>query len=374
MPTQTLLRVASILLLLLGIAYLNKGITLAWNGRDGDYQERAKEYASYSKGIYPNRRLEVPGRERSSVHSVYPPYAFPMMKAFFWTEHVATRRLLIQSLSLAAFAALAWQGRAAFAGSRITLAPWQFLAIPLAFSGNATEFQWGQFSIPCMGLLALQVMFLQKNKPTAAGLCWAFAMIKPHIALPFAMLFPLQRQWKGLLWGGMLLVGLSAWALWHTGVSPSAFLSASPATEKLNFARHPYAGGLWVSWTGIPPRTATAMGIGISLLAIAAGGSAWLRNRLSLLPAAGFCGLLAYALFYHRRYDNMLLFPLLAVTLAHCIARPTRTAITMTAAFAATAFMPAGIMMKHEILNALTLLVPLASAAWLWTDLPRKES
>ncbi len=373
MPSHILLRIASVLLLLLGIAYTGNGTVLAWHGRDGDYQDRAKEYASYAKGIYPNRRLAIPGKERAPVHSVYPPYAFPMMKAFFWTDHVATRRVIIQSLSLVAFAALAWQGRAAFAGSRIALAPWQFFALPLAFSGNSTAFSQGQFTIPCMGLLVLQVMFLQKNRPTAAGLCWALAMIKPHIALPFAMLFPLQRQWRGLLWGGMLLVTLSAWALWHTGVSPFAFFSASPAREKLGFMVQPYAAGLWVSWTGMPPRSASAIGIGISLLTTAAAGSAWLRNRLSLLPAAGFCGLLAYTLFYHRHYDNLILFPLLAVTLAHCFARPTHTAITMTTAFAATAFMPAGIMLRNDTLAALTLLVPLASAAWLWTDLHRKE-
>jgi len=371
MPSRILLRLASVLLLLLGTAYLSKGITQAWRGLDGDFQSRAKEYASYAGGIYPNYRLNIPGQERASAHTVYPPYAFPMMRAFFWTDHVPTRRVILQSLSLAAFVALAWQSRAAFAGSRIALEPWQCLAIPLAFSGNASGFQWGQFSIPCMGLLALQVMLLQKNRATAAGLCWALAMIKPHIALPFAMLFPLQRQWRGLFWGGMLLVALSAWALWRTGVSPNVFFAASPAREKMTFVSQPYAAGLWVRWTGIPPRAASAIAIGISLLAIAAGGSAWLRNRLSLLPAAGFCGLLAFALFYHRRYDNLLLFPLLAVALAHCCARPTRMAITMTTALAATTFTPAILLMRHEFLNALTLLVPLAAAAWLWSDVRR---
>ena len=373
MPSHGLLRIASVLLLFIGIAFTANGIMGAWRGSDSDYRARAVEYSSYAEGVYPNRRISIPGRERAPVHSVYLPYAFPMMKVFFWMDHAAVQRITIESLSLAAFIALAWQSRAAFAAHGIALAPWQALALPLAFSGNSTAFSQGQFTIPCMGLLALQVMLQQKNKPAAAGLCWALAMIKPHLALPFAMLFPLQRQWRGLVWGGLLLAFLSAWALWRTGVSWSAFLSAGPALEKMSFVNTPYAAGLWIAWTGTPPRTASAIGIGISLLATAAAGSPWLRARLPLMPAAGLSGLLAFVLFYHRHYDNLLLFPLLAVTLAHCLARPRVPALAITMAFAATALLPASLMLRNEILTALTLLTPIAAGSWLWTGARRKE-
>jgi len=368
-----LLTIASVLLLLRGTQYLTAGSLAAWRDSDNDFRTRAAEYASYESGIFPNKRLVIPGKPKAPIHSVYPPYAFPMMRVFFWSDSIAIQRAIIQALSLAALAALAWQTREVFAQKGITLAAWQALALPLAVSGIHPSMLQGQFTIPCMGLLALQVMLQQRNRPAAAGICWALAMIKPHLALPFAMLFPLQRQWRGLLWGGTVLTVLSAWALWRTGVSPAAFLSAGPAKEKMNFVTTPYAAGLWVSWTGMPPRAASALGMGVSLLAIAAASSSWLRTRLPLMPAAGLSGLLAFALFYHREYDNLLLYPLLAATLAHFLARPTRTALVVTMAFAAILYLRSGTVSRSQTLLAMTLLTPVAAAAWLWTDLRKRE-
>lgn len=46
-----------------------------------------------------------------------------------------------------------------------------------------------------------------------------------------ALLFLLERQWRGMIAGGAVLAALSAGAFWWTGVSPMDFFAASPATE-----------------------------------------------------------------------------------------------------------------------------------------------
>ena len=55
----------------------------------------------------------------------------------------------------------------------------------------------GQFSAACVGLVTLQWLLLQRQKPLLAGLCWALAMIKPQIAVPFVLPLLLPHYRKG---------------------------------------------------------------------------------------------------------------------------------------------------------------------------------
>ena len=119
---------------------------------------------------------------------------------------------------------------------------------------------------------------------------------------------------------GLVVLGvMSGWALWWTGVTPGAFWRGGPGTEKLTFVTVRYAAGLWVEYTGMPPRMASAAGLVVVALVVVAAGMERVRERLGLLPAAGLSGLLAYVLFYHRSYDNVLLFPLWLVLLSMAI-------------------------------------------------------
>jgi hypothetical protein len=97
---------------------------------------------------------------------------------------------------LLAPAGIAWAGVGAFAASAIFV--------------NRSALNLGQFTIICMGLIALQMTLLQRNRMTLAGACWALAMIKPHIAMPFAALFLINRQWRGLVLRVAILLALSS--------------------------------------------------------------------------------------------------------------------------------------------------------------------
>ena len=360
------MRVAAVaLLILLGLAYLAKGVYTAWRGWDADYRTRAAEYASYAEGIYPNKRLKVAGRETAVIHSVYPPYAFPMMGVYFWSGSEVVDRVVVEVVSIAGLGVLGWHVRKVLAARGVEVEWWQALALPLAVSGNCSALALGQFTIISMGLLALQVMALERGRWVVAAVCWALAMIKPHLALPFAMLFPLQRQWRGLWLGGALLAVLSGWALWRTGVSPLAFFEAGPAREKLEFVATPYAAGLWVSWSGVSGRVASAGGLVVVFVMVVAAGFESVRKRLALVPAAGVSGMVAFVMFYHRQYDNLLLFPLMLAWVVQLVERPGMGGLVLSGLLALTLYLPAGMVSRSPVLLGLTLLVPVGSAVLL---------
>lgn len=301
-----------------GASYTAGGVWHAWStGRDGDLRARHGEYQLFEQRIYPHRRVAAAsGTDGVRQHTVYPPYAFPMYAAFFWAPSFELARGVLHVLSLSALGVLMWYGASqlAFAGRA---AAFLGLAVPLVFSGNFTALRVGQFSVICVGLLAWQIILLKKNRSSLAGLCWALAMIKPHIALPFAALFVLRRQWRGLLVGGMSLVALSGFALWWTAVPAPALWSQGVATHKLQFVHEEsYGAGLWISALGVEPRLAMLAGLALTGLFALSVLLPFIRERLSLEQAAAVCAVLATALFYHRHYDNLLLVFLLLPLLA----------------------------------------------------------
>ncbi len=260
-PRAIFLLFMAILLGLGGCAYLAKGFVVAWTGGDSDLRIREREWADFEKGIYPNKRLEQ--QVKAKAHFVYPPWAFPKYAAFFGAGDFVMARVALQTLSVLGLGMMVWLGWR-------ELAPhgWPAgllgAAMAPAISGNCSAIALGQFSILCAGLLAGQVLAMRSNRPLLAGICWAFAMIKPQIALPFALLFLLERQWRGLIAGAAFLAILSAGAFWWTSVSPLDFFATGPAQEKLKFVRESgFFGTAWIEWLNPPPRAATGMALGI---------------------------------------------------------------------------------------------------------------
>jgi hypothetical protein len=346
-----------------GCAYLAKGFRVAWQGGDSDLRIREREWGEFEKGVYPNRRLEQP--VKAKAHSVYPPWAFPMFAPFFGTGDFVVARVVLQALSLAGLAMMAWLGWR-------ELAPhgWQAGALGIAMagaiSGNCSALALGQFSILCAGLLAAQILSMRAERQILAGACWAFAMIKPQIALPFALLFLLERQWRGLITGGAVLAVLSAAAFWWTGVSPVDFFAAGPATEKLRFVRYSgYVGTMWIVWLDLPPRTATGIALGVlGLYGITLLLRDW-RDRIPLIHGAGICAMLGFVLFYHRQYDNQMLFPLMLAIASVALRKRTAAPIALAGLLALSVYLPAGMVSRSGALSVLAFLAPVAAAGFL---------
>ncbi|MDG2125639.1 MAG: glycosyltransferase family 87 protein [Verrucomicrobiales bacterium] len=352
----------AILLMLGGFAYLGKGLNVAWQAGDSDFKYRAQEYAEFERQAYPNLRLHQVYDTMPKAHTVYPPYALPMFAIFFGTGNFETARALLQILSLAALLAMMHQGTRILSEQG-----WQagFLgaALAVAISGNCSALALGHFSIIAMGLIALQVLMLQRDKPGLAGICWAFAMIKPQIALPFALLFILRRQWRGLGLGLGLLAALSLGAFWWTGVSPTDFGEVAPTAGNLRFVKDTnYSAGIWISALGINPKTATFISLillaGIAILLILFD----LRKRLDLADAAGVSSMLGFVLFYHRQYDHMMLFPLILVMVSSMFRNGWRIQdFGTTGILALTLYLPASLTDRSDTLSALAFFAPIAA-------------
>lgn len=359
----SILLILAILLGLGGCAYLAKGFRVAWQGGDTDLRIREQEWSDFEKGVYPNKRLEQP--VRAKVHSVYPPWALPLLMPFFGAGDFVAARLVLQGLSLAGLGVMMW-----FGWRQLAAHGWQAgllgAAMAMAISGNCSAIALGQFSILCAGLLAGQILSMQSNLQILAGACWAFSMIKPQIALPFALLFLLERQWRGVLAGGLVLAALSAGAFGWTGVSPLDFFAAGPASEKLRFVRDSgFSGTLWIEWLDLPPRAATGIALGVlGLCGITLLLRDW-RGGIPMVNAAGVCAMLGFVLFYHRQYDNQILVPLMLAMAAVALQEKTILAIAFAALLGLSLYLPAGMVAGSEALSVLSFLAPVAGAGFL---------
>lgn len=303
-----------------GIAYLTKGVYVGCTSPMGgwDLRIRQKEYLCFARRIYPNSHLVSAGKSPAKVHSLYPPYAFPLFSCFFGSGSFQAALFTIQMFSLMAISLMMWQGASVLEWFGPQAAAFGAVLAP-ACAGNCEGLAEGQFSMMCMGFITLQVFFLGRGRPLLAGLCWAISMIKPQIGLPFTLLFLVRREWLGLLAGSWALLLLSAFSLAWTNVKLWDLLQAFLKFEKLSFVMDdPYSASIWVQATRLDPRLAMGLALGLLLALSGFAVARDLRSRLSLLPAAGLCGACGYLLFYHRFYDGIVLYPLLLVMVQKC--------------------------------------------------------
>lgn len=380
---QTVLLTAlSILLFAGGTAYFAKGLRLSWgHDNDGDMRALWNQYSFFEQGIYPHRKVaEAAGFAGVKGHAIYPPYAYPLLAGCFWAPNYTAARAVYQILTLAALGLLMWYGvkQLDFAGRPAALLG---AALPFAISGNGSAVSLGQFTIICVGFLALQIILLQRNRPALAGVCWAIAMLKPQIALPFGVLFLLGPHWRGVFAGGMTLATLTAFALWWTNVDPRDFWTQGVVGHRLKFVETTrYGSGLWVGAWGLNPQKATLLGVGITgafgaLLLLAR-----VREKFNLQTAAALAAVMAMTLFYHRPYDNLLLIFLLLPLVAAAFREQSRLLFAASAALAVILYFPAGVVLRRlaeiaPVTDWVMAIIPVAACAiLLLTTQPRSGS
>lgn len=359
-PQKQIILVLAIMLGLGGCAYLTKGIRTAWNGGDFDFRSREREWKDFEQGAFPNPRFTPEGRPVAKSYSVYPAYALPMFAPFFGPGDFRWARLSLQITSLICLGlmmVLGWNTLCTFGWQAGLLGG----SLGLALSGNCSTLALGQFSLISSGLIAAQILALRSNRCCLAGVCWAFAMIKPQIAVPFALLFLLPKKWLGLLCGGAILAGLSAFALAWTGWSLSDYVVHSLRSESLSFIKN--SGTFLGDWLSIPPRLATLLGIGV-VITCGVIVVTFFRTTTDnfVLPLAGFAGMLGWVLFYHRQYDNQMLFPLMLAVVGSACRNRTVVGMSLVAVLAFTLYLPAGIVAANPAIGLLAFLVPVIAA------------
>ena len=360
----------SLLLLAGGTAYFAKGLRLSWgHDNDGDMKLLWNQYSLFEQGVYPHRRVaEAAGVSGVEGYAIYPPYAFPMLSACFWTPDYRSARALYQTLTFASLAFLMWYGakQMQFAGRPAALLG---AAMPFAISGNGSAVSLGQFTIICIGLLALQIILLQRNRPALAGVCWALAMLKPQIALPFGVLFLLGPRWRAVLAGGLTLATLTAFALWWTNVDPRDFWTQGVVGHRLKFVETTsYGSGLWVGAWGLNAQKATLFGVGIAGLFGVVLLLPRVREKFSLQTTAAVAAVMAMTLFYHRPYDNLLFIFLLLPLVAATFRRHSPFLFAASGALAVVLYLPAGVVLRRlaeiaPVTDWLVFAVPIAACA-----------
>jgi hypothetical protein len=374
-PPSLLVWITALVLLTGGSAYIARGVWMPWQtNHDIDLKSRDDEYTLFADGIYPHGRVAAAtGHAGITNYTVYPPYAFVMFAPIFAPPGYAPDRALFQLLSLAALGLMAIYGAAQLRFAGLSAAALGAV-LPLAFSGNFVALFQGQFSIISTALVVAQIWLLRSSRPHMAGACWALAMIKPQIAVAFAVLFFIgdRRQLYGLLTGAVVLAGLSGLALAWTGTSPENLVMNAWLSHHLGFmSAQKNAAGLWVGASGLSPWHATFAVV--LLLCAIAGGALYLnrgtRRILSIEQAAGACAALGSAGFYHVHYDNMMLFPLLLALVAAAF-RDGRILLFVFAALLgclcyAEPGLVVGLASTNTVFSWLAFALPLAAAATL---------
>lgn len=309
----------------------------------GDLATRFREYRAFRRGNYPDRRLAAKPVPAGLPYSVYPAYVFPMFVPLFEPGGLRQGVLIVEIGSLCSLVAIGWYGwnRLRFGG--------RFLAAlgamsTAAISGVVVCLWVAQFSLGCVALLFAQLVLLERGKTSGAGVCWALAMVKPQIALPFAALFLPAGRWRGLALGVLLLAASSLAACWWTGVPPARMLHAYAFGLSLDWANKEGTRGLprLLATVPIPPRLVLAAAVA----AVCAGGVVlWrivrrLPRDVDLLSLAGACGLVGAGVFYHRSYDFVMLAPAIFAIFARVAASPGPVSLALAVAVPFTAWLP----------------------------------
>jgi hypothetical protein len=289
-----------------------------------DIQQRYDEWLLFRDQIYPHALL-ASDAEKSLPYfrtTVYLPWALPMLAGLFTWGGLMQGKILTLVANFAGFATIAFAGKHCFQ-SWGRAASWFGALLPLTIRGLNLCLTLGQFSAACVGLLTLQWLLLQRQKPLPAGLCWALAMIKPQIAVTFALLLLLPQYRKGLWLGSGILAGLSVVALWHTGTQPFDFLASWLKTLHHFTNLSPNLTGALAKSNFGESDSFKIVLIGFLVAAIAIACLAlkqakFIANLCGRFARAGIpielAGISAIAgatLFYHGHYDNIMLYPAL---------------------------------------------------------------
>jgi hypothetical protein len=345
--------VALLLLVLLAVYALltiRNGLHASQGHSTADLLLRLQEFTEFQQGLYPLRALVEHPVPEGFLDSVYPPYALPLFALFFAPGGAAQGWAMVQFLSLIALLPISWIGWRSlrFAGPAAGLLG---ALAPVAIGGNSNCLYHGQFSMLCMGLISLQWLLLDRQRPLAAGLCWALAMLKPQIGAAFALPL-LQRGYRrGLVLGTSLLLVMSAAALAFTHTSPLRYLAFWLKPGRLAFVR-----GGTVNLMAL----LGAWGGGLMAVVVVLGGFWVLRRRQRSLPGEGegcstpqvvarpaislrlqgICAVLGALGAYHLNYDNIMLFPALLAILALALRHPTPWNRALAAAMAGSLWFP----------------------------------
>lgn len=358
---------------LLGFALLSlaHGLHRSQTNPLADLLLRAREFAVFQNGAYPIAALVPPPRPKPFPTSVYPPYAQVMFAAFFAPGGLGQAWPMVHGLSLLSLALMAWIGWRSlrFFGPAAGLLG---AIAPLAIGGNSNALFHGQFSILCMGWISLQWLLLERKQPLAAGLCWAAAMLKPQIAISFALPFLRAGNRRGLALAISLLLLLSGLALLHTRLAPLRYIAYWLQPGRMRFVGAGSVNAMGV----LGPALGIALAVAVLAAVAAAGwlarsdprpatgapsGHRWLGegdpDPAPSLRLQGLCAVLGTVAFYHINYDNIMLYPALLAIAVQALALRSWWSRLMAVAMAVALWLPVHLTADNRVAQSVNAAV-----------------
>jgi len=199
-----------------------------------------------------------------------------------------------------------------------------------------------------------------EQPPASAGVCWALAMIKPQIALPFLVLFPLRRQMVGGFCGVAILAASTVAACYWTGVPLGTMFEHWGRGMSLRFLEQAstIGPGTFAKRLGIDHRTMHILALGVMAAVLVPVASLMRRTReAAMLTMVALCSVCGMICFYHRSYDTIMLFPTVLAALHTAAATPGRLTRATAAVMLGSVLIPMRLLLaapRHEAVLAIT--------------------
>jgi hypothetical protein len=199
-------------------------------------------------------------------------------------------------------------------GRRHSEAGGVFLAAStLAMFGNYSALDRGQHGLIVNALLIGVYVLVKRTKPTAAGILYGLAAIKPQMSALFAFVFLVKRQWKLLATTSLYIVlaSLCTWSLSKTNPLEMMMQSIDAGMGRGNDGGQASILSLLLE-LGVDRRMATRLAVASGVIAAAVIVWIWRNGTLPILFA--IAATIGRFWTYHHGYDNvMMVFLLVAL-------------------------------------------------------------
>lgn len=316
-----LLSVVTILLLVIGTAYLIRGTYFLFTDA-GDFNLRWVEQQYVFRGKNPidlaeRYVAELEGKPApqvprdSSIDSDlgpangggYPPWAYITGAVLSWPSTPTAARWYFGLINLGLLSfLLIWAFKLGLRdGKRVALC---FAASLLATSSICSTFGVGQYGVVVLSALAGAWWLDQKNRWVLAGLLLGVAMIKITLAGPFMLPFLVKRRWKVLI-VATGYIGLGSVIVWLVvKTNPIEMLQQLLAVSKY-YALEGYSLVNILGSFGVETRSAIELAAPLSLaLAMVL---SYLWRSAPMLTHFAIAALTARLWTYHKDYDNLIM-------------------------------------------------------------------
>jgi hypothetical protein len=362
---QALVALGLGILFVAAVAVMVKGLGQGMDSAK-DLLERFQEWQLFRDGNFPVGGIYQGHPPRGLRVSPYPAWAIPMFGLLFVPGGLTQGFISIQLLNLISLIFISYTGYRFLRPHGILPALFGAMG-PLAFNGNVEGLVMAQFSFLVTALILLEWTFLQQQRPIAAGICWAFAMLKPQISLFHVSPLLANKTTRKGLWISLLFLSLlSTAALIHTQLNPLVY--GQRFLRLLGKVQDDAGWNLLLQLSQLSPPVWVLLAAIASLAIVMV--PRWLPLRRCLVEArqihndqslwmlhAGLCSLVGFVVFYHRSSDNIMLAPTL-IALADLSWRGSGMGSSLlTLLLGATLWAPTGLLLAFPALSLAQLVI-----------------